>query len=198
MRLLPSPCFKPAMRQAVISGRKTNTRRLAFRPDGKRASVRDTHLIPPHALPGDYWYLLEPLYNLVGFAYYDTDKSKVMHAGEHVTWRWQNQGIPQIFLPRIYARYFMRLVSVSLQHVQDIHPEDARAEGVVNNDTTPHRQDQFVPAFAQLWDSIHTEAGNRWADNPVVWAYSFGLVNPSKPAAHRRLYRSLIAAAQSK
>lgn len=88
-------------------------------------------------------------------------------------------------------RYGMKPLRVTFTEVryerlQDISEADAIAEGVTLTPCTwPH---EFEPCphcldtgydppaqkvFAQLWDSINTRKGTRWADNPWVWASTF-------------------------
>jgi hypothetical protein len=80
----------------------------------------------------------------------------------------------------------IRITSIRKEHVQDIMPEDACAEGIEQDvcfaayPDTPQARYQAVATiaierFRALWDSIQP-AGRRWEDNPLVWCLTFELV----------------------
>lgn len=83
-----------------------------------------------------------------------------------------------IHMPRIASRLTLTVTDVRVQRLQDISPDDVRAEGVeipwhhIGDLHDPHRwkHDHFRP----LWDSINGKKPVRtWADNPWVVAVSF-------------------------
>lgn len=80
-----------------------------------------------------------------------------------------------LFLPRRYARLWLRVTNVRVERVQDISEEDATGEGV---EATPVATPREV--FVDLWDEIYAKKpGLRWDDNPWVWVYEFEVVSCS-------------------
>jgi len=75
------------------------------------------------------------------------------------------------FMRKVFAREFARVTDVRIERLQDISPNDCRAEGIPSENT-----DVGVRyCFGQLWDSINAnrEKGKyAWEANPYVWAYS--------------------------
>jgi hypothetical protein len=77
--------------------------------------------------------------------------------------------------------------AVRAQRVQDISEADAKAEGAkpwveklligelaqaLIPPGTPMKRISYVIGYEHLWDSINTDAGDRWQDNPPIWAYT--------------------------
>jgi hypothetical protein len=82
------------------------------------------------------------------------------------------------FLPDPFIRDRIRITAIRREHLQDITPEDAFAEGMrcscgCHDDF--RGSSALVPQFAVLWDRLNGKrpGGARWADNPEVWALSF-------------------------
>jgi hypothetical protein len=98
------------------------------------------------------------------------------------------------FMPYWAGRLFLVLESVKYEPVSWINEADALAEGVKRiGEGLPARWDgpnrftvsdggmslshsEAKGAFGMLWDSLHTEQGTRFADSPMVWAYTFRAV----------------------
>ena len=76
---------------------------------------------------------------------------------------------PSIFMPRALSRVTLEVTEVRVQRVQEISPEDERAEGINYPEVgTPQL------GYRLLWDSINGKRpGCAWADNPWVWALTF-------------------------
>jgi len=97
---------------------------------------------------------------------------------------------PGIHMRRVDCRLRLQVISVRLEHLQDISEEDAKAEGVEPADCTVSEWCQAdglpiekigrgkvtVPpyklGFMRLWDKINGERAS-WASNPWVWVLSF-------------------------
>ena len=83
-------------------------------------------------------------------------------------------------MPDWAARIRRRVVSVTVERVQDITEEDAVREGfemgVVENYSTTARDN-----FSAAWESIYAAKGLGWDVNPWVWRIEFASEN--EPAA---------------
>ncbi|MBW2037430.1 MAG: hypothetical protein JRI41_08130 [Deltaproteobacteria bacterium] len=109
---------------------------------------------------------------------------------EYVVWH------PSIFMPKKYARLWLRITNVRVERVQDISIKDVFNEGIqisVNNgkpllrltgnknNPSPtdylqedYTSDDFIRAhFASLWDSLNAKRGHYWKSNPWAWCISF-------------------------
>lgn len=90
-----------------------------------------------------------------------------------ITWR------PSIFMPKEACRLKLRVTDVRVERLQEITPEQARAEGV-NQDTCPCKPSgnsastvDWVEGFKRLWDDINGKRGFGWDVNPHVWVVEF-------------------------
>lgn len=80
---------------------------------------------------------------------------------------------PSIHLPRWASRILLEVVTVRVEHLQDISEADAEDEGI---DFLRHVQDADETLTARdlyecLWDSINGDSS--WAANPWVWVVEF-------------------------
>jgi hypothetical protein len=85
-------------------------------------------------------------------------------------------------MPRWASRLTLVVTDVRVQRLQDISVSDAIAEGVdtaehimaaVNQLDNPMPPNPVVGAYAALWNSLHTDPGTRWEDNPWIYAATF-------------------------
>lgn len=181
----PMPPFIADLRQKIRNGIKTQTRRpLDPQPVG---GVREDSLVPSgfsdmHGrelkpkYPNSTRYLREPLYRGDdGLAYYRDDRAIVTDgiSGQPVPWRWKNDILTQIFMPREIARTFVMWEVYRLHELIAITTEDVRAEGIRN---TVDYGPILYEDFKALWDGINSKRGFRFDDNPVVWAYKFSRI----------------------
>lgn len=82
---------------------------------------------------------------------------------------------PSIHMRRADARIFLRVESVTVERVQEITEEDARAEGIGEHPVCDQAMIlgcTYRDAFRLVWDSL-APAGSKWADNPWVWVVKF-------------------------
>ncbi len=88
---------------------------------------------------------------------------------------------PSIHMPRGCSRIDLRVTAVREERLQDIREADVLAEGIDRE-----RLGEFFGMnrarlfFEDLWDSINTEPGTRWGDNPPVWVYEFEKVEGAR------------------
>lgn len=175
--------FKAEMVQAILAGRKTQTRRLKF--NGKpgdliwvRESWADTNgesgpMISYKAggdrfLSDDAWPIEYERYPGGLFATWSAD----LRRGEDGRWR------PSIFMPRWASRITLEVVEVREQRLQDISTGDCRDEGVTVEDCLKYafQQDEegapYRLAFRGLWDKINGKRAS-FESNPTVKAVTF-------------------------
>ena len=105
---------------------------------------------------------------------------------------------PSIFMPKKYARTWLRVKRVWPERVQDISIDDMLAEGVIwtrhwdevtveEIGSYPQEredeawQDYIRAAFRRLWDSINAKRGYGWDMNPWNWAIEFEWLKGGKP-----------------
>jgi hypothetical protein len=104
-------------------------------------------------------------------ACYKDDSTLVRDAaGKPVRWRWKRNVLPQIFMPRIYARTFVRLTLRRAEWLEAITGEEAQMEGVKHDGLVGYYCDEGDPTdpedmgthrcnwragFIALWDSIN-------------------------------------------
>jgi hypothetical protein len=169
--------FSGPMVQALLAGRKTQTRRLATSP------LRHCH-------PGDRLYVRE------AFSF-PNDQVVIYRAN------WREDAIargldnipaddtgirwtPSIHMPRWASRLTLTVTEVRHQCLRDISEADARDEGALwvpgHGEITPTelRSDpgysnfmNCLQGFEVLWNSLHTKPGETWADEPEVVALTF-------------------------
>lgn len=102
-------------------------------------------------------------------------------------------------MPRWASRMWLEITDVRVQRLQDASEADCVAEGIVKewsivaancyggvhseihdwrfwHNAGEEPEEGFESAgeaYASLWDSLHTEPGTTWADNPWIVAYTF-------------------------
>lgn len=74
-------------------------------------------------------------------------------------------------MPRARCRMWLEIVSLRVERLHAITPQDAIAEGIPADATDP------VSAFATLWDANIVREGARWRDDPWVWVVEFRTID---------------------
>lgn len=147
--------FKPELCQAIVDGRKTQTRRLAR---GWR----------------DWW----------GYDENGAICCVRLGGHNRMTWRVGNTYAIQPRRDRKAIGYFS-ITAIHRERLQDITPAGILAEGIDNLNSIIARPrpvinlasvGQLRHEFVALWNSINTKKGTRWTDNPEVWVLTFELV----------------------
>lgn len=100
---------------------------------------------------------------------------------------------PSIFMPRWASRLTLFVTDMRIQRLHDISEADALAEGIFRRDGFILKdgreiadwswQDEDcsfevngsdpVEGYRLLWDSINTDPGKQWRDNPWIYAVTF-------------------------
>lgn len=126
---------------------------------------------------------------------YQRDRSNVVYCADFHNdprsreWqcpRWR----PSIHMPRWASRLTLEIVSVSVERLQEITEEDARAEGVMSFDTDTmqdavraaaargQKSATAVDYFRWKWDALNSARGYSWESDPWVWRIEFKKLSP--------------------
>jgi hypothetical protein len=186
--------FSTPMVQAILKGRKTQTRRVVKPQPGDHPDD-DGHVLYrcPYGQVGDVLYVKETFFNdaVFGspkyvyradgefdqvFSSYKNDKS----LRDKCKWK-----SPR-FMPKSSARIFLKITDLRVERLQQISKVEAIAEGIekVNSGVFGEvwRNYGYIEAdapyyfnpthsFESLWQSINGEQS--WTDNPYVWVIEF-------------------------
>ena len=166
--------FKEPLFNAVIEGRKTQTRRVINpQPEDRGLRTSNTLFIAlqgtkanPRYKVGEIVYLKEPYIDdlsmdQVFYKFNKEDKAIIDREMEGIKNPWKNK----LFMPSDEARYFIKITNVRAERVADISEEDAIAEGILETGfgftigPIPEKKfpmyDTAKEAFEKLWNSIN-------------------------------------------
>lgn len=187
--------FSPPMVQAILEGRKTQTRRVVkvMSPRFEQVLIRPGEQYPysfrdqrtalwnefktmdelvarfcPYGKPGDCLWVRETWAALARFDGIAPRRIPI----HRVCYKLEDKNTlfgkwrPSIFMPRWASRITLEITDVRVERVQDISDADALAEGVPNDG-------KGLPALRflqELWNPIyHPKPG----DNPWVWVIQY-------------------------
>ena len=158
------------MVQAILQGRKSQTRRVAKSADKC-----------PYGKIGDILWVKETYFQtqntLTYKASFDENLAKQMPL---LKWK------PSIFMPKALSRIKLRITNVRCERLQDITEEDCIKEGirsvVATDKNYPFYKDYRYPdvsywfedakkSYQSLWESINGKKS--WEENPFVWVIEF-------------------------
>jgi hypothetical protein len=197
-------CFIEPLSIAVINGTKLHTRRIItpqpneilYLGGGRYGSVTSHDrggmpnaydIIKPKYKVGEKVYLKEPYKVIDDVVFYKYGEHKDI-SGKG---RWKNK----LFMPADQARYFMEIIDVRCERLQDISDEDCIKEGIVYDGVSTddngkvtfswlknglgNKDGEFLykepqKAYADLIDSINGKG--TWESNPYTWVYEFKLI----------------------
>lgn len=186
--------FNAEMVKAILSGRKTQTRRIikldherGFQNPvvrgraGEVSSVEFglSHMLCPLGQPGDQLWVREAfatgLCTKTTTAYKATHKAEDLEEGwlEKIKWR------PSIHMPRWASRINLLITGVRVERLNDISQEDAKSEGCCygRGGGVPDLAVSPADHFPTLWESVY--GIKSWAANPWVWVIEFERVAPA-------------------
>lgn len=168
MREIPI-LFSAPMVQAILAGRKTQTRRVIklpswsisdwqhFETNGKTAKTIcektgcEADIQCPYGKPGDIlwvretWQLLPSGFDEIPPEYNYIYAASHQLSDECTRWR------PSIHMPRAACRLFLRVKNVRVERLQDISEEDAKAEGITSYWAEPHKDvAPFIGAVKEI------------------------------------------------
>jgi hypothetical protein len=176
--------FSTPMVQAILDGRKTQTRRVIKPQPLDVVTYAVQRFWYPEVIKcsyevGDVLWVRETFTNSeeYPFIFYKAD-------ADDVSIKWK----PSIFMPKEACRLFLQVKSVRVELLQEITEEDAIAEGIkpsedfaglyflygsTKNYGRITRTDYVDPikSFHSLWLSINGPTS--WVKNPWVWVIEF-------------------------
>lgn len=169
--------FSAPMIRALLDGRKTMTRRLAWREFPKLVRVVNDK---PRRAPSP-WQRVQP-----GDRLWVRERFSGRHEGWSVDhpggpiWYWADgnprhgdwtKPKPSIHMPRWASRLTLTVTATKIERLQDISERDAVLEGVYC--VRRHENDDASPTqlFAMLWCNLHGD--DSWNANPEVVALTF-------------------------
>lgn len=203
--------FSTEMVQAILDGRKTQTRRVVkgeflnaierwvdgskdkwYGYTGPTLSFK-THC--PYGAKGyDLWvretWAVSPFLNKVKPSELEGcikgDNPKVIYKASNGysnanDYTWR----PSIFMPRWASRIILKVHSIRVERIQDITYDDCNNEGIPWGPVPWKSGPKVYKEFKELWNSINAKRGYPWADNPWVWVIDFELVTGDGNDAHR-------------
>ncbi|MGE4778041.1 morphogenetic protein [Yersinia enterocolitica] len=187
--------FNAEMVNAILSGRKTQTRRIISEKTlhlfDVAASAGECHPLElcdersqsyylefcPLGNPGDQLWVRETWNKHGGLLTYraDHDWIEEMRKATVCPAKW----VPSIHMPRWASRINLLITGFRVERLQDISQEDAQAEGMELTGWRPTYSDPDSGGeyetpydnFAELWTSIYGEES--WQANPWVWVIEF-------------------------
>lgn len=198
--------FSGAMVRALLSGAKTQTRRVVV-PRGRDLRhimlQDDTPWLTDHSrdrlgrlivsrygYPGDRLWVREAWASVSSLngSEREVDRYSGIRYRATRTKAHASAWKPSIHMPREASRLTLEITNVRVERVQDITDADAIAEGIAefalaalsrDNDERPRDQ------FRYLWDSLNAKRGYSWERNAWVWVISFRKVasDAQTPAA---------------
>ncbi|MBS3895119.1 hypothetical protein, partial [Serratia marcescens] len=176
--------FNSEMVRAILSGRKTQTRRAI--------SDRHLHLIDVASRVGECYPLESGIDHANSQSYYREycpfgqagDRLWVRETfgdcGNRLVYRADTEDgaasqvkcwVPSIHMPREACRILLEITAVRVERLNDISEEDAKAEGVKAGVCPGHEHMMHQVAFSELWQSIY--GAESWRANPWVWVIEF-------------------------
>lgn len=150
--------FSAPMIRAILSGNKTQTRRvLKTQPEWMDSCgdiallylhdfeyyIGEKPFVCPYGEPGDILWVREGLvarqaYDLMGneiadtkFVHYAADDEPFLVNDFDVVWQFSRNSVSPIHMPKEAARIWLRVKDVRVERLQDISEEDAKAEGIL-------------------------------------------------------------------
>ena len=186
--------FQSDMVNAILEGRKTQTRRIVKPTKDRNGS--GCQLAPceiagevnsgdysfcSYGKPGDRLWVREAFRN----RRVDNSPGDVVYRADHpgestVPGSYGRSWKPSIHMPRWASRITLEIVSARVERLQDISEADAKAEGVIGEKEAAEAglewHDKPRRAFRFLWQSIN--GPDSWDANPWVLVVEFRRIEP--------------------
>ena len=189
--------FSTVMVQAILEGRKTQTRRV-IKPQpeflgkhkmyqwgnatGNEYFLKDwasnQHILPkfPYGQVGDRLWVRETwaiIKENDGVDISDMSQNsglfyKADNSYSEAIGKWR----PSIFMPHWASRITLEITGVRVERLQEITEEDATAEGICFNEWA-YCGKYAKDIFKELWNSLNAKRGYGWETNCWVWVITF-------------------------
>ncbi len=186
--------FSTPMVQAILDGKKTQTRRVVKINGSPITSPEESLELTKEGLtyhsvcsmsgyykplyqPGDILWVRETWCKHQEYYNNGADVFPEPHFIYKADGVKADKWKPSIHMPREAARIFLRVKTVRVERLQDITEEDAIAEGMSK---TLVDGVVFISAkgkFHVFWDSLNIKRGYGWDTNPWVWVYELEKIN---------------------
>lgn len=183
--------FNSEMVNAILSGRKTQTRRIIKLPlidKNMGCELAGNELAGevnagdyrncPLGKPGDQLWVRECFSDLEDFDFFNPSVPDVISgywywADGNPEWGNWTKPKPSIHMPRRASRINLLITGVRVERLNDISDADARAEGCAYGKGNGEIDLAVRPEnhFPTLWASIYGEES--WQANPWVWVINF-------------------------
>lgn len=191
--------FSSSMVRVILSGKKTQTRRIIKRPkhlDEKYYPINvagrfwwaiggmstGLELICPYGYPQSRLWIRE---TWAADTKWDKLSPKIIPTHSSIWYKAdldKNDTIekwrPSIHMPRWASRITLEITDVRVERLQDISPRDIIEEGIKQRIDLPPAE--AIPkekqSFIELWDSINAKRGYGWEQNPWVWIIDFKIL----------------------
>lgn len=180
--------FNSEMVRAILSGQKTQTRRVMKpQPVLEDAFVGGItkptwiykgtatpsgwimHNMCPFGAVGDLIWVRET-HHLDQYGYtYKADRDWIKDMRENGAFGCDEKWTPSMHMKRCASRILLEITNVRVERLNDISEEDAKAEGAPTECCVIG--DKHFLGFRSLWKSIYGEES--WKANPWVWCISF-------------------------
>jgi hypothetical protein len=160
--------FSGAMVRALLDGHKMQTRRLATSKPMQRVQVGDRLWVREAWLkvPATAYRCSEGVAQALNPA--NSDEAAIYATGwDRSIPHWR----PSIHMPRWASRLTLTVTETRTQPLIWIDRADAMAEGCPFPNMATGPDPRFW--YATLWNSLHTNPGEQWNDNPDVIALTF-------------------------
>jgi hypothetical protein len=207
-------CFIEPLFRATIQGRKTMTRRIIDNPSNENIynyyykflsniGTLNQKEFKPRYKVGEIVYLKEPY--CLDCDFIQNKYSKEWKANGKIRYKYNGDELSELsrlasgfnvwsnklFMPEKYARYFIKIISVKLERLQDISDTDCIAEGIFEHYENEYKRkngghfiysnglyfknyDTQRLAYAALIDKINGKG--TWERNPYVFVYEYELI----------------------
>jgi hypothetical protein len=173
--------------QAILDGRKTQTRRVIKKPEKWTIEKQDDELYLYEDIYGDHHNVIEKCpygqigdrlwvkesYTFANFGkvtIYKSDKKDQFGEDWKITASQTNSWKSPLFMPRSASRITLEITNIRVERLQDITEDDAIAEGFISNKDL---KEIARLNFELAWDKLNEKRGYSWDSNPFVWVIEF-------------------------